>query len=215
MSLGNKIRWKFISSSGRKWRIQGSTHLVGPCGFVHATFCLNRFHFQELCVSSCWSRRISSISVKMSEVIWKKAFNPSANFIQLIFSQLPAFKILFFGQLPLHFSLHTRSYKNTKLHDGQFRKYRICTDSDYIKGIRRGSYWSVASAQQKSWRSQIYRRSRRGKSLDKLSDNTGKASTFMLVTLKVSHSELLDLESQIRGNRIDSRRVMEPSCLKR
>ena len=36
----------------------------------------------------------------------------------------------------------------------------------------------------------------------------------MLVTLKVSHSELLQFECQIRGNLVDGRKVMEPSCLK-
>jgi len=112
--------------------------------FRSCKFCLNRFHFLELSFSSCWSLRISNISVKVSEVIWKKIFNPIASFIQLIFSQLSAFKILFFVQLPLQFSLHTRSNKNIRLHDGQFRKYRTCTDCDYIKGISRGNYCSVA-----------------------------------------------------------------------
>ena len=77
-----------------------------------------------------------------------------------------------------------------------------------------GAIALLLALNKKSWWPQTYRRSRRGKSLDK-SDNTGKASTFMLVTLKVSHSELLDFECQIRGNRVDGRRVMEPSCLKR
>jgi len=120
-------------------------------------------------------------------------------------------------QLPLHYSLHTRSNKNIRLHDGQLRKYRTCTDCDYtrIKGISRGSYCSVASAEKKPWRPQIYRSSRRGKSLDKLSDSTAKASTFMLVTLKVSHSELLDFECQSGGTLVDGRKVMEATCLKR
>jgi hypothetical protein len=74
---------------------------------------------------------------------------------------------------------------------------------------------TVASAEQKSWRPQIYRLSRSGKSPDKFSDDTGKTSTLMLVTLKVSHSELLDFECQIRGNLADGRKLMEPLCAKR
>jgi len=77
------------------------------------------------------------------------------------------------------------------------------------------SYFSVVSAEQKSWRPQIYRLSRNGNSFDKFPDDSGRASTFMLVTLKVSHSELLDFECQIRGNLADCRKLMEPSCVKR
>ena len=37
----------------------------------------------------------------------------------------------------------------------------------------------------------------------------------MLVTLKVSHSELLDFECQIGGNLVGGRKITETSCLKR
>jgi len=50
---------------------------------------------------------------------------------------------------------------------------------------------------------------------EKYSDDSGKASTFMLVTLKVSNSELLNFECQIRGNLADGSKLMEPSCVKR
>jgi hypothetical protein len=87
----NQVRVHFVI--GQKMKDPRIHPFSGTTRFCSCNALLNRLHFQELCVRSCWTLNISSISGKVSRVIWKKVFNPSAKFIQLIFSQLQAFKI--------------------------------------------------------------------------------------------------------------------------